>query len=244
MYAVGDVHGRADLNGALLEALVRDAEGCSESLRTIVYLGDYVDRGPSSRQVVDQLLELGRSSNLQTVTLRGNHDAQLLAFLDDPTEGATFARYGGLETLRSYGAWPGTSWPETRDALRSALPPGHLAFFQQLRSSFVCGDYFFAHAGARPGVRLDVQSDEDLMLIRGDFLSASEPFEKVVVHGHTPELDATFDGRRLGLDTGAYATGKLTAVRLRGQERDVFCAAATGRGGIDILVRPLALNST
>jgi serine/threonine protein phosphatase 1 len=226
VFAIGDVHGRADLLELMLRHITREA-GTVENRRVLlVCLGDYIDRGPRSRQVIDQLLALGTAPNLEVRYLRGNHERIFLDFLADPVRnGPSWCAYGGREALASYGVIAPepdedeAAWLAARDALRAALPGTHLSFFQDLETSFEIGDYFFAHAGAKPGVPLEDQVEEDLLWIREPFLSGKRRFEKVVVHGHSPEAEVHVDDRRIGLDTGAYATGVLSAIRLEDDDR-------------------------
>jgi serine/threonine protein phosphatase 1 len=226
LFAMGDVHGRADLLSLLLQHVTQQAAAAEGRRVVFVGLGDYIDRGPGSRQVVDQLLALKAAPNLEVHYLRGNHEEILLEFLADPAgQGPSWRQFGGREALASYGVLaPEVSegedaWLAARDALRAALPPAHLAFFQTLETSFELGDYFFAHAGAKPGVPLDEQREEDLLWIRAPFLNDRRRFEKVVVHGHSPVAEVHIDDRRIGLDTGAYATGVLSVARFEGEDR-------------------------
>jgi serine/threonine protein phosphatase 1 len=220
VYAVGDIHGRLDLLEALLEGVDADLAQTAAARRAVVFLGDYVDRGPQSREVIDRLLDYQASTSAEVRFLRGNHEDCLVAFMRDPATGPGWCEFGGRETLASYGvsaperrAAP-AEWAAASQALREALPARHADFLGRLEPALSLGDYFFAHAGARPGVRLADQSEHDLMWIRGDFLNHPDRFEKIVVHGHTPEPEVTADHRRFGLDTGAYMTGILTALRL------------------------------
>ena len=186
----------------------------------LVFLGDYIDRGDNSRGVVDLLITLQQRSGLEVHCLKGNHEQALLEFLDDPPSGLMWAQHGGTNTLLSYGVYPPASrlrpesWDETRNAFSAALPPNHLAFFQSLDLSFSLGDYMFVHAGVRPGVGLAEQSEHDMLWIRDEFLKEKRPFDKIIVHGHTPADQPFIGPGRIGLDTGAYATGVLSAVRL------------------------------
>lgn len=219
IYAIGDVHGRADLLQSLLTAIDADLARSAPRRAIQVFLGDYVDRGPDSRAVLDLLIE--RSKTHETVCLKGNHEVFLLEVLRDPARLQEWRHYGGLLTLVSYGISP-TMNPtaeeqvELIEGLRRALPPEHLAFLQQLRSSFVCGDFFFVHAGVKPGVALDRQKDEDLLWIREEFLESERRFGKYVVHGHTPVSAPDIRPNRINIDTGAYATGNLTLLTIQG----------------------------
>lgn len=219
VYAIGDVHGRADLLQSLLTVIDADLERSAPGRAIQVFLGDYVDRGPDSRAVIDILIE--RSRTHETVCLMGNHEVFLLEVLNDPSRLQEWRHYGGLLTLVSYGITP-TMNPgaeeqvELIEALKRVIPPEHLAFLQQRPSSFACGDYFFVHAGIKPGVPLERQRDEDMLWIRDEFLESEERFAKYIVHGHTPVPAPDIRPNRINIDTGAYATGNLTLLTLQG----------------------------
>ncbi len=221
IYAIGDVHGRLDLLDPLIESIRSDALASRGSTRpAIIFLGDYVDRGVSSRGVIDRLIGLGADADFDVKALRGNHEEALLTFLEDATFGPAWCEHGGAQTLSSYGVQPPiprageTDWEAIRLAFIEALPTAHRRFFEDLELFAVHGDYVFVHAGLRPGVPLDRQNPRDLLWIRQPFLDWAGSFDRVVVHGHTA-ADAAFLGpHRIGIDTGAYATGVLTAVRL------------------------------
>ncbi|MCJ9730360.1 metallophosphoesterase family protein [Bradyrhizobium sp. PRIMUS42] len=219
VYAIGDVHGRADLLQSLLTVIDADLARSAPGRAIQVFLGDYVDRGPDSRAVLDLLIE--RSKSHETVCLKGNHEVFLLEVLKDPARLQEWRHYGGLLTLVSYGVTP-TMNPsaeqqvELIEGLKRALPPEHLAFLKQLPSSFTCGDFFFVHAGVKPGVALERQKDEDLLWIREEFLASEERFGKYIVHGHTPVSVPDIRPNRINIDTGAYATGNLTLLTIQG----------------------------
>lgn len=222
VYAVGDIHGRYDLFKELLRAIVADAEEHARGRQpTLILLGDYIDRGPQSAEVLAAMDWLRRSDRFATHLLIGNHERTMLGFLEDPASSGKWLDYGGDATLRSYGITvPPSPFDEAelvaaRDDLLSRMPAAHLQLLQSLESIVTIGDYAFVHAGVRPRVPLDAQKQEDLLWIREDFLECSHPFEKRIVHGHTwigaePEV---YDNR-IGLDTGAYLTGVLTGIRL------------------------------
>ncbi len=230
IYAIGDIHGRRDLLDVLvakirLDVATRADEASAGQRPVLIFIGDYVDRGPDSRGVIDVALRLAASGEFEVRALKGNHEEQMLAFLKDPRAGPAWLDFGGGATLVSYGVAPpagrtdDAAWEDARHALGDALPPEHLDFFKRLELAVVCGDYLFVHAGVRPGIPLNEQSEHDLLWIRDEFLSATRPFEKVVVHGHTPEAAPHLGHNRIGIDTGAYATATLTAVRLFGVDR-------------------------
>lgn len=223
VYAIGDIHGRADLLADLHGAILADAESAPER-RVVVYLGDYVDRGLQSRMVVDMLVS-DPLPGFERVHLKGNHEAALLDFLTDAEVGPGWMQYGGAATLMSYRASPpaGDASPSAfataQQELAQRLPPEHLAFFRNLPLCHEEADYFFVHAGVRPGVALSEQSADDLIWIRNDFLDCKEAFGRIVVHGHTITEEPDVRRNRIGIDTGAFATGRLTCLVLEGTER-------------------------
>jgi serine/threonine protein phosphatase 1 len=196
----------------------------------LVFLGDYIDRGFQSKEVLDLLLG-DLESSFETYFLKGNHEEAMLQFLDTPSMGPRWADFGGMETLVSYGVAPPPTrtsredWAIASCSLNRALPPGHLDFLMSLRLSIQIGGYMFVHAGVRPGVDLAEQSERDLLWIREEFLGDSRPLGAVIVHGHTPAIQPHRDSRRIGIDTGAYLSGRLTAVRL---EDDAVAFLSTG----------------
>ncbi|HVY88057.1 MAG TPA: metallophosphoesterase family protein [Hyphomonadaceae bacterium] len=219
VYAIGDVHGRADLLVKLLRELHEDIlKGEFVGRPILVFLGDYVDRGFQSRDVIDVLLG-DMLSPFETYFLKGNHEAAMLQFLGDPGIGPRWAEFGGAETLVSYGVRPPRTrtsleeWSKASEELQAKLPADHLQFLNNLDLSVRIGDYVFVHAGVRPGVPLDQQTEYDLLWIREEFLGDRRPLGAVIVHGHTPASKPYRDGRRVGLDTGAYLSGRLTAAR-------------------------------
>lgn len=225
VYAVGDIHGRLDLLGDLHRLIQRDAaKAPDETTKVLIYLGDYVDRGPDSFGVVETLI-YDPLEGFEIVHLKGNHEDFLLRFLDDATLGFDWMFNGGQETLESYDvglydrACGMATMESAQERFRAALPESHLAFFEGLERFHVEGDYVFVHAGIRPGVGLDEQSDEDLMWIRDEFLDSRADFGHVVVHGHTIRYDPDEKRNRIGVDTGAFLTGRLTCLVLEGTER-------------------------
>jgi serine/threonine protein phosphatase 1 len=220
VYAVGDIHGRWDLLERLLAQIGTHA---SDSARrnSLIFLGDYVDRGPQSKGVIDYLLQLDWPG-WEIVTLRGNHDQAVIDFVDDPRTYRAWRAFGAAETLVSYDVKPPVfendrAFVEARDEFVGKCPTAHMDFLRSLKLSHVVGDYMFVHAGVRPGIALDQQSAEDLMWIRDDFLSSNLRLDKIIVHGHTPDEHPVLRRNRICVDTGAYATGCLTAVVLDGE---------------------------
>lgn len=223
-YAIGDIHGRADLLERLLVRIADDAAGQAAERPLLVFLGDYVDRGTDSRRVVDLVLH-GVPAGFSAVRLKGNHEQLLLDFLADPARLPLWLANGGDATMASYGLDVAeldarSSAPALwRRRFLSLLPTEHRRFFETLELTALLGDYFFVHAGVRPGVALDRQSAHDFLWIRDEFLSSGVDFGKVVVHGHTPGEAPVVRANRIGIDTLAWASGRLTALRLRGTER-------------------------
>lgn len=221
VYAVGDIHGRDDLLAIVHTRIARDIAANPVEQPVIVYLGDYVDRGPGSFEVLDRLIH-GFVAGARSVHLRGNHEQMMLDFIDYAQD-TTWLMNGGDATLASYGLQPPQAWADAdelrtvRKLLRAAVPPSHLRFLRYTRLLHCSGDYLFVHAGIRPGRPLDDQEDRDLLWIRGAFLSSSTDFGKRIVHGHsiTPEPDVR--PNRIGIDTGAFFTGRLTCLVLEGE---------------------------
>ena len=220
VYAIGDVHGRDELLEDLLKQIIAHAQTAPAERRVLVFLGDYVDRGWQSREVLERLSRFSLDG-FEAVFLKGNHEEALLSFLEDPHFLENWRQYGGLETLHAYGLKDLNFRADEgylRDvhaAFADALPDHHRAFLQGLPSRFELGGYLFVHAGVRPGIPLDAQSEHDLRWIRNEFLDSQADFGKRVVHGHCPEEEPQVRPNRIGVDTGAYITGVLTAVVLQ-----------------------------
>ena len=218
IYAVGDVHGRADLLHQLFARIDADLAAYPVDRAIQILLGDYIDRGPYSRQVLDMLIDRSRSHSL--VCLKGNHETYLTEFIRNPAVLPAWKQYGGFETLISYGVRPTMNVDERQQAelasaFDRALPESHRQFLSGLPASFTCGDFFFVHAGVRPGIPLAKQQEDDLLWIREDFLLHEENYEKVIVHGHTPVTLPDIHPNRINIDTGAFATGQLTCLRIQ-----------------------------
>lgn len=221
IYAVGDIHGRADLLSALLARIDADLRANPTPNAMHAFLGDYIDRGPHSRQVLDLLI--ARKREHQTVFLMGNHELYAAAVLNDSSLLREWQDMGGIPTLLSYGVRPTDRSDPNADeaavvAFRQALPGAHRQFLSGLALSFSSGDYFFVHAGVRPGVALQLQSQRDLLWIREEFLLHEEDFGKIIVHGHSPTAEPAILPNRINIDTGAYATGRLTCLVLEGEQ--------------------------
>jgi serine/threonine protein phosphatase 1 len=230
LYVVGDIHGRCDLLYNLLRKIAFDAtRQPSGQARELIFLGDYVDRGPDSRGVINLLQSTMAERAFWNVTaLKGNHEAALLQFLDDPDFWPMWAEFGARETLTSYGVTPPDwqsgeeDWVRACRELNLAMPIDHRAFLEQLELTAERGDYLCVHAGVRPNVPLAHQVEQDLLWIRDDFLRSERRLEKVIVHGHTPSEEVYLGDHRIGLDTGAYATSVLTAIKLQGRQRTLI----------------------
>ena len=221
IYAVGDVHGRADLLAKLLSQIEADAALRPISRPITVFLGDYIDRGPASREAIELLVAWKRAQ--QAVFLKGNHEDFLLKFLKDSAILEDWRHCGGLETLIAYGLKPPINpapFEQTRLAhdLAGALPETHRAFLRALGLFFICGDFLFVHAGVRPLVPIEQQTEDDLLWIRDEFLLWEKQFEKIVVHGHTPVHEPDIRANRINIDTGAFATGRLTCMVFEGAD--------------------------
>lgn len=224
LYAIGDIHGRADLLAGLHETILADSRAAGSAHCVAVYVGDYVDRGLHVREVIDLLLD-SALPGFESIHIRGNHEEMLLAFLDDAAAGPLWLANGGDSTLASYGVggWRPPLDEEALDTLqarlREALPPRHEAFLRGLRTYHVEGGYLFVHAGLRPGVPLEDQTEHDLLWIREEFLDSRADHGKIVVHGHSINYQPEEHPNRIGIDTGAFATGHLTCLVLDGTER-------------------------
>ena len=220
IYAVGDIHGRNDLLTRLHAMIAADMQPAPDRC-ILIYLGDYIDRGPDSAAVIERLCRRP-FPGAETVTLLGNHEAMMLDFLAAPEGGLLWLGNGGDATLRSYGV----AAPHARADLRAAwhslaavLPAHHLGFLQALSVWARFGDYLFVHAGVRPELPLEFQSPEQMIWIRDVFLDSEADHGAIVVHGHTIVDEVEWRPNRIGIDTGAYATGHLTALVLEGGER-------------------------
>jgi serine/threonine protein phosphatase 1 len=226
-YAIGDIHGYDDLFERMIERIHADSESLGERPR-IVLLGDYIDRGPSSRQVLDRVGHLLAAGWCDVVALMGNHEEALLRFLDEPEFGDTWRDWGGAATLDSYGvimpymARSQEVWEQVSRDFAARFDPAHLELLRAMPSSFQADDYLFVHAGVDPDRPLAEQGSATFMYIRGRFLRADQACEYVVVHGHSPHKVPVNMRWRIGIDTGVYYTGVLTAIRLHGEERSLI----------------------
>ena len=219
LYAIGDIHGALEQLKALLGLIEKDADGLENA--TLIFLGDYVDRGHDSCGVLDLLIDL-QTRQTTSVFLKGNHEAAMLDFLSDPEDLPQWLDWGGEETLASYNINPvGYSPRSLSTSLSKELPAPHLKFLKNLPLIHEVGDYLFVHAGLRPGVAIQDQTEEDLLWIRKRFHNcpAQQRPEKIVIHGHQPVKKPEDHGWRINVDTGAVWSGMLSAVVLEGQTR-------------------------
>lgn len=220
IYAIGDIHGRSDLLDALLLRIDADHDAHGGGARQIIFLGDLIDRGPDPAGVVARTMALAERQPA-TRFLMGNHEEILLMALDGDLRALRFfCRIGGRETMLGYGLSL-TDYEEADDEmllarLQALVPPAHRDFLKRFEDMVLLGDYAFVHAGVRPGVPLAEQAPQDLRWIREPFLDAHEPHEKMIVHGHTISAGVEHRANRIGIDTGAYASGRLTALILEG----------------------------
>jgi serine/threonine protein phosphatase 1 len=218
VYAVGDVHGKVDLVRAIEALIHEDIASSTASCPTICYLGDYIDRGPDSAEVIDWL-STRSGDGVERVFLKGNHEDRMLDFFDSPAEkGPAWMEFGGRDALASYGvdlsdlAIP--DWPTIAKELAEKLPTHHWSFLQSLKLGARWGDYLFVHAGLNPDEPISRQPSHDLMWIREPFLSSSTDWGMQVVHGHVIVEEPAYRANRIGIDTGAYKTGVLTCLVL------------------------------
>lgn len=222
-YVVGDVHGRLDLLETLLERIHEDLERRRSRRTQLVFVGDLIDRGSHSAQVIERLRTY-RHPGVRPVFLLGNHEEVLLRIVGgDASLIASWLTFGGRECLQSYGVSTSEfrSLPEAEqiEAIRSAVPRAHVDFLDSFVDSCRFGDYLVVHAGIRPGIELDQQRQTDLRWIREPFLLDETDHGFVVVHGHTISSEVDHRPNRIGVDTGAYQTGVLTALAIDGADR-------------------------
>lgn len=227
VYAVGDIHGCLPQLKKLMEMVVADAAKHASKKPVLVFLGDYIDRGMHSAGVIDYLLS-DLPEGMARHFLRGNHEDMILRFVKgDMATAAVWLQYGGQATLLSYGSTPPTViTPEyiggLRELLLGIIPPEHLKFFADAKLYLTRGDYCFVHAGIRPNVALDNQTNEDFLWIRKEFLASQADHAKMIVHGHSISTEPEIHHNRIGIDTGAYATGRLTCLVLQGETQNII----------------------
>ena len=223
IYCIGDVHGRHDLLSEIIDQIKNDINGYSGKI-LMVFLGDYIDRGMHSKEVIDFLIK-NSIAGVEYIFLRGNHEQTMLDFLLMDSVGRSWINYGGLATLASYGVKvngiPGDAegYVRIQQDLKARLPDKHLAFIESTQFYYEFGSYFFVHAGVYPRLPLSKQLPEDMLWIRDEFLSSRKRFEKIIVHGHTVVEQAEILPHRIGIDTGAYTTGILTCLVLQNDQQ-------------------------
>lgn len=227
-FAIGDVHGRLDLLRRLLEEIDAECRARPVAQDYIIFLGDLIDRGPDSAGVIDLLIR-ARPFLPRTIFLMGNHEEMMLRTLSTETERLSdWLAYGGYECAQSYGVEVGKLALVPPDVaasiVRDAIPQAHFDFIDEFVDSFQFGDFLFVHAGIKPGVPIAEQSAYDLRWIRGDFLDSAVDHKVMVVHGHTISDGPIERPNRIGIDTGAYRTGTLTAICIEGTERRFLSA--------------------
>jgi serine/threonine protein phosphatase 1 len=224
IYAIGDIHGRCDLLKKMHEKILLDIVGSKAKRHVLIYLGDYVDRGMQSREVLDYLLTK-KFRKFESIFLRGNHEYAMHTFLKNPQHIAAWLEWGGDATLFSYkiNLFEGDSQKrkppnQLAEEFKSVIPPKHIEFLEKLVDYHVEGDYLFVHAGIRPGIALEEQSADDMLMIRDEFIYGGDisALGKTVVFGHTIFNTPFIGPQRIGIDTGAYYSGKLTALVLEG----------------------------
>ena len=230
LYCIGDIHGRLDLLEELHGMIRGDAAAYAGS-KAVIYLGDFIDRGAQSKQVLDLLIEQPLAG-FETICLLGNHEQSMLDFLEHPQSAAAWLNFGGQVTLMSYGVGLGRIQMMQhvellRDELEAKLPQSHLEFLRSCRLLHIEGSYCFVHAGIRPAVALEEQLPEDLMWIRDEFIRSRADHGYIVVHGHSITEEVEWLPNRIGIDTGAYYSGLLTALVLEGDQQRLL---QTGRG--------------
>ncbi|MCP9229083.1 serine/threonine protein phosphatase [Mesorhizobium sp. LMG 17147] len=218
VYAIGDVHGCYKELRSLEQNILLDSASF-EGRKLIIMLGDYVDRGPQSARVLDHLLA-PPLQGFQRICLAGNHEVVMLNYLDGIISRESWLAIGGLQTLFSYGVDPERmadlydSNEEVDGRIREIIPADHVSFMRALPVMVCSAKFVFVHAGIRPGIDLAAQDEDDLLNIRSEFFEAAHLLDRYVVHGHTPVEFPKLEGRRLGIDTGAFQSGRLTAVRI------------------------------
>ena len=243
VYAIGDIHGRLDLLAPLADAIDRDDQASEKAETTIILLGDLVDRGPDSRGVLEFARQWQQLCDVRI--LLGNHEEMFLNAFYEKGVFRGFLRFGGVQTLASYGLdaeqMIDMDFPEIKHRLTRAVPKTDRMFVHSFEDKIHIGDYLFVHAGIHPKVPLDQQEDHDLRWIREPFLSHKGDLGCVVVHGHTVTAQPELCDHRIGIDTGAWESGLLTALRLEGTDRRLIQAEERDSG---IAIRTLPANST
>ncbi len=234
-YAIGDVHGRLDLLDQLLLQIEQDVDRRPIRKAALIFLGDLIDRGPDSRGVIERLRSY-RHGTLKPYFLLGNHEEVLLRLLKGESGILTsWLKFGGRQCLASYGLEAGQldirNEHAALSAIRGVIPASHVEFISSFADTLRFGDYLFVHAGIRPGIDLELQSQSDLRWIRSPFLEDESDHGMIVVHGHSISNDVEMAHNRIGIDTGAYRTGRLSALAVEGEDRWLLETAATADQG-------------
>lgn len=220
IYAIGDVHGRADCLDALIAQIDADDAARGPARTRLVFLGDFVDRGASSREVIERAIAEAHRSEF----IIGNHEEVMIRAWEGERESIKlFHRIGGRETVLSYGVdahdYDKLGFDDLTQLIARVIPAEHIAFLRGFADHYTSGDYLFVHAGIRPGIALHEQAPADLRWIRREFLDDRRDHGVMVIHGHTVVADVDEQHNRIGIDTGAYASGTLTALGIEGTER-------------------------
>lgn len=241
IYAIGDIHGRDDLLHEMHRLIAEDAGSRGWANNILIYLGDYIDRAPGSREVL--ALAMGdQPQGFAKVCLRGNHEAAMLDFLANPENGGGWIAMGGDAALQSFGVAPPSEFaaPETlawaAAEMALALTQAEREFLQNLKYRHREGGYFFAHAGIRPGVELGAQEEDDLIWIRAPFLQSAADHGAVIVHGHSVRREVEIRPNRIGIDTGAYYTNRLTCLVLEANKRWLLQTGASAANPVAVAV--------
>lgn len=219
IYAIGDIHGCFDALLALEARILADVRQNGVRDPLLIYLGDYIDRGPDSKAVLNHITPQDHGDGIERIALCGNHDDTFLRFIHDPANNAAWMNVGGDATLRSYGLDQLAHLRRPEELadigpmLRAAIPDEHVTLLENLPVMATVGTCLFVHAGVRPGIAIEDQTDRDLMWIREPFLSEGPRLPINVIHGHTAGEEAVFGPRRICIDTGCYKTGRLTALK-------------------------------
>ena len=229
-YAIGDVHGRLDLLDRMFDEIARDRRQGHAARDYLILLGDVIDRGPDSSGVIERLMALPDNpwlKGMRTVFLMGNHEEMMLRVLQGEPEAVhQWLTFGGYEFAQSYGVEVGKlaalSPADAAGSIRARVPAAHLAFVEGFADSFTFGDYLFVHAGLRPGRKLAEQDTHDLRWIREEFIEDDSDHGCMVVHGHTISAEPQQLENRIGIDTGAYQSGILTALKIEGDQRHII----------------------
>lgn len=238
VYAVGDIHGRLDLFESLINAIEHDDAGRTHANSEVILLGDLIDRGPDSAGVIDRARAWSRERRVEFI--KGNHEEMMVVAASKLDAFCSFLKFGGRETLVSYGIDPEfvkqADAEQLQQAMLEAIPQDHFDFVDSFEKMVRVGDYVFVHAGIRPDTPLDHQSGRDCRWIREPFLTHPGDFGAMVVHGHTITEEPEVRLNRIGIDTGAYVHGTLTAIGLEGEQRWFIQARDEGQGAINIQI--------